>query len=253
MKTTLCINRSGSCTARLVLHRVTPKGLLSFCHCALNFQIPESPAGVTIAEWWGREKGCGGRGGRGISDKLRHGGMRYQALALSCLFPQCNGWKKKKKNRKASRKSGQLEKHSVLSWSRPNTPQLRPRWVFSSFQQRLQANPPSSNATLALNSQKNDWTQLFCPHLFIWLTKAKHFQNSTTPWSPAPPGWWEAAFNWCRLCADEFIAQLTDRCQSHAAWEQLYIQSFGSSPHLLSVRQPWQRSSSRGYPLIRGN
>lgn len=101
MKTTLCINRSGSCTARLVLHRVTPKGLLSFCHCALNFQIPESPAGVTIAEWWGRQKGCGGRGGRGAYQTSWD--MEECAIRL-WLCPVCSpnatGGKKKKTTEK---------------------------------------------------------------------------------------------------------------------------------------------------------
>lgn len=243
MNTTLCINRSGSCTERLILHRFTPKGLLSFCHCEFNFQIPESPARVTVAEWWGREKGCRGRGGAiGQAETWRNA----LSGSGSVLFvpPPCNAWKK---NRKASRESGQLEKHSVMSWSRPNTPQLRPKWVFSSFQQRLQANPAGPNPSFKL-SEKWLMTQLFCPHLFSWLNKARqNFQNSTRPWSPAPSGWREAGFHWCRLYADECIAPLMGRCQSLAAWEQLDIQSFGSSPHLLLVRQPWQRSSPRGY------
>lgn len=41
-----------------------------------------------------------------------------------------------------------------------------------------------------------------------------------------------------RFYADEFTVPLMDRCQSLAAQEQLHTRSFGSSPHLLSVRQP---------------
>lgn len=151
MNTTSCINRSGSCTARFVFHCVTPKGLLSFCHCESNFQIPESSAGETAAEWWGKEKRCGGRGGRGdTSDKLRHGGMRYQAPALSCLFPP---------NAACGKKQQCIQ-------------EIRTAWeALGDVLEQTQLSPAESCQSQYNFSFKlsHKWlrTQSFCPHLFI--------------------------------------------------------------------------------------
>lgn len=61
-------------------------------------------------------------------------------------------------------------------------------------------------------------------------TEFSEFQQASVPSSIRAMG--------RRFYADKFTVPLMDRCQSLAAQEQLHTRPFGSSPHLLSIRQP---------------
>lgn len=74
MNTTLRQNWYGSGSMCLARHRVTPRGLLSFCHCESNFKS------LTLQPEW-LEHGNEGERRGGVSDKQRHGGMHYHACS----------------------------------------------------------------------------------------------------------------------------------------------------------------------------